>query len=199
MFTGLVEDIGTVERADRRSDSMVFAIAPGHIDTTELSLGDSVSISGVCLTVTEIEPRRFTVLAGAETLRRTALGQVRANSRVNLERALRVGDRLGGHMMQGHVDGVGTIASKRDLGANIELAFRADSVLLRYVVDKGSIAVDGISLTVNRVDAQSFSVALIPHTVERTTLADKRVGDKVNLEVDIIGKYVEKLLSGRLS
>lgn len=199
MFTGLVEDIGTVERADRRSDSVVFSIAPGQIDTSELCLGDSVSISGVCLTVTDIEPQRFTVLAGAETLRRTALGEVRARGKVNLERALRVGDRLGGHMMQGHVDGVGQIAGKRDLGANIEISFSAPRDLLRYVVEKGSIAVDGISLTVNRVDAQSFSVALIPHTVERTTLAGKRVGDRVNLEVDIIGKYVEKLLAGRLS
>lgn len=199
MFTGLVEDIGTVLRAERRSDSVLLLIAPARIDPAELSLGDSISVNGVCLTVTEVAISSFSVLAGTETLSRTALGHVREQARVNLERALRLGDPLGGHMMQGHVDAVGDIASKRDLGANIEISVRATRDLLRYVVEKGSIAVDGISLTVNRVDAKSFSVALIPHTVENTTLADKRVGDTVNLEVDIIAKYVEKLLSRRLS
>jgi riboflavin synthase len=198
MFTGLIEDIGTIESLSRRSDAVVLTITPGRIEVAELGLGDSVAIDGVCLTVTERGAGRFTVLAGAETLRRTTLGALRVRSRVNLERALRVGDRLGGHMVSGHVDAVGEVASRRDLGANLELSLRAPPEILRYVVEKGSIAIDGISLTVNRVDDYSFGVALIPHTAAETTLATKRVGDKVNLEADVIGKYVEKLLAGHL-
>jgi riboflavin synthase len=196
MFTGLVEDIGVVVRADRRSDALVMHIEPGHMNTAELELGESVACDGVCLTVTETTAKQFTVLAGAETLRRTTLGQVRARSRLNLERALRVGDRLGGHMVSGHVDAVGEISARRDRGANVEYDFRLPREMARYVVEKGSIAIDGISLTVNRADEYSFSIALIPHTVDKTTLGDKRVADKVNLEVDVIGKYVEKLLQG---
>lgn len=196
MFTGLVEDIGVVERLDRRSDAMVLGIEPKTMPVAELSLGDSIAVNGVCLTVTELSARRFTVLAGGETLRRTNLGDLRIKAEVNLERALAVGDRLGGHMMSGHIDSIGEIAQWRDQGANIDIAIRAPAATLRYVVEKGSIAVDGISLTVNRVDAHSFAVALIPHTVDKTTLAKKHVGHKVNLEVDIIGKYVEKLLAG---
>jgi riboflavin synthase len=196
MFTGLIEDIGTIERLDRRSDAAVLGIAPAAIHPKELGLGDSVAVCGVCLTVTETTSSMFTVLAGGETLRRTAMGGLRLKSKVNLERALRAGDRLGGHMVSGHVDAVGEIARRRDLGANIDITVRAAPEVLRYVVEKGSITIDGISLTVNRVDETSFAVALIPHTVHKTTLADKTIGAKVNLETDIIGKYVEKLLGG---
>ncbi len=196
MFTGLVEDIGTIARLDRRSDAMILAIAPKRMPLAELSLGESIAINGVCLTVTEFDAKQFTVLAGGETLRRTNLGGLRVQSKVNLERALEVGARLGGHMVSGHVDAVGELATRRDLGANLDIAIKAPPAALRYVVEKGSIAIDGISLTVNRVDAHSFAVALIPHTVDETTLASRRIGDKVNLEVDIIGKYVEKLLGG---
>lgn len=199
MFTGLIEDIGTLIRLDRRSDAAVFGIAPKRMNVSELSLGESVAVDGVCLTVTEIAPGQdglFTVLAGGETLRRTNLGRLRLRDTINLERALRVGDRLGGHMVSGHVDAVGRIDQRRDLGANIDIAITAPGDALRYIIEKGSIAVDGISLTVNRVDARSFAVALIPHTVDETTLASKSVGAEVNLEVDQIGKYVEKLLGG---
>ena len=196
MFTGLVEDRGSIRRVDRRSDAAVLSIAPARIDTAELVDGDPVAVDGVCLTVTSAGGGQFVVLAGAETLARTTLGQLRTGSRVNLERALRTGDRLGGHMVSGHVDAVAEISARRDLGANIDIVFRAGAEVLRYVVAKGSICIDGISLTVNRVDEYSFSVALIPHTVDETTLADKHVGHKVNVEVDIIGKYVEKLLGG---
>jgi riboflavin synthase len=196
MFTGLVEDVGTIVRLDRRSDAVILGIAPGTIPAAELTLGESVAVNGVCLTVTERDRSQFIVLAGGETLRRTNLGDLRIRSKVNLERALRVGDRLGGHLVSGHVDAIGELASRRDLGANLDITIRAPREALRYVVEKGSITIDGISLTVNRVDDYSFAVALIPHTVDKTTLASRRIGDKVNLEVDVIGKYVEKLLGG---
>ena len=196
MFTGLVEDVGSVVRADRRSDAMVIAVKPAAIAVTDLQLGESISHDGVCLTVTETSRDAFTVLAGAETLKRTTLGDVRIGTPLNLERALRAGDRLGGHLVAGHVDAVGEIAARRDNGANIIYTVRAGADVLRYVVEKGSIAIDGISLTVNRVDGDGFDVAIIPHTASKTTLVDKPVGRRVNLEVDVIGKYVEKLLGG---
>ncbi|ACY15980.1 riboflavin synthase [Haliangium ochraceum] len=196
MFTGLVQDIGTIARVDRRSDAAILRIATKRIHAAELELGESVAVNGVCLTVTERDAEGFTVLAGAETLRRTNIGELRVSARVNLERALRMGDRLGGHMVSGHVDAVGTIASRRDLGANLDIAIETPASALRYVIEKGSIAIDGISLTVNRVEARSFAVALIPHTVDETTLAARRIGERVNLEVDMIGKYVERLLGG---
>jgi riboflavin synthase len=197
MFTGLVEDRGTVVRADRRSDALVLAIRPGRIPVAELTVGDSLCHDGACLTVTEIARDTYSVLAGAETLARTTLGQLRAGKRVNLERALRVGDRLGGHWVTGHVDGTGELASRRDLGANLVLQVRAPAALLGYVVEKGSIAVAGVSLTVNAVDAETFSVAIIPHTRDETTLGELAIGDRANLEVDVLAKHVEKLLGGR--
>jgi riboflavin synthase len=195
MFTGLVEDTGTVVRADRRSDAFVLAIRPAHLAVTELALGESVCHDGACLTVTEVARDTFRVLAGAETLARTTLGALRIGKRVNLERALRVGDRLGGHWVTGHVDGTGELVVRRDQGANLVLGVRAPQALLRYIVEKGSIAIAGVSLTVNAVDAETFSVAIIPHTREHTTLGDLAPGDRVNLEVDILAKHVEKLIA----
>ncbi|HEX8110523.1 MAG TPA: riboflavin synthase, partial [Kofleriaceae bacterium] len=158
--------------------------------------GESICHDGACLTVTDVDPGRgaYRVLAGAETLARTALGALAVGKRVNLERALRVGDRLGGHWVTGHIDGMGELVARRDLGANLVLEFRAAPALLRYVVEKGSIAVAGVSLTVNSVDAGGFSVAIIPHTRDLTSLGDLAVGDRVNLEVDILAKHVEKLV-----
>ena len=196
MFTGLVEDIGTLSEVNRQGDGVVFAIAPADIPVAELAVGESVAVDGVCLTVTSVAAQRFRVLAGAETLRRTTLGTLRAGARVNLERALQVGDRLGGHLVSGHVDTVGQLSQRRDLGSNLELTIRVAAEHMRYVVTKGSICIDGISLTVNTTSGSGFSVALIPHTCDATTLAGKRVGDSLNLELDIIGKYVEKLVDG---
>lgn len=196
MFTGLVEDLGTALRADRTADALVLEIKPERIAVGELAVGESICHDGVCLTVTELRGAAYVVLAGAETLARSTLGRVVAGERVNLERAMRVGDRLGGHMVAGHVDGVGRLVQRTDLGANLVLRFAAPAPLLRYIVEKGSIAVDGVSLTVNAVDAEAFEVALIPHTRDATTLGGHPVGRDVNLEVDVIAKYVEKLVAG---
>jgi len=196
MFTGLVEDTGSIARIHRKSDRAELVIRPKSMPVGDLALGESVAVNGVCLTVTTTDSNTFSVLAGAETLRRTNLGELGHSSIVNLERAMKLSDRLGGHLVSGHVDAVGRINSRRDMGANLEFNISLSSEVRSYVVEKGSIAVDGISLTVNRVDDNSFSVALIPHTAHVTTLGQKAVGRTVNLEVDIIGKYVEKLLGG---
>jgi riboflavin synthase len=197
VFTGLVEDVGTVVRADRRSDALALAVKPAHFPLAELAIGESVCHDGACLTVTDVGRDSFSVLAGAETLARTTLGGLRVGVRVNLERALRVGDRLGGHWVTGHIDGTGELAARRDLGANLVLVVRTPAALLRYIVEKGSIALAGVSLTVNAVDADGFSVAIIPHTRDHTSLGDLAIGERVNLETDILAKHVEKLLGGR--
>jgi len=194
MFTGLVEDVGTIARADRRSDALVLAVRPSRMPLAELALGESVCHDGTCLTVTDIGRDTFSVLAGAETLARTTLGSLRVGKRVNLERSLKVGDRLGGHWVTGHVDGTGELAARRDFGSNLVLVVRTPPGLLRHIVEKGSIAIAGVSLTVNAVDAETFSVAIIPHTRDMTTLGDLSIGERVNLETDILAKHVEKLL-----
>jgi riboflavin synthase len=194
MFTGLVEDVGTVVALERRPDAVVALVAPRSIPLAELTIGESVCHDGACLTVTEITERGFTVLAGAETLARTTLGQWQEGTPVNLERSLRLGDRLGGHWVTGHIDGTAELIDRQDHGANLVLRFAPPPELLRYIVVKGSAAVAGVSLTVNAVDAESFSVAIIPHTAEHTTLGGVPVGGRVNLEVDVLAKHVEKLV-----
>ncbi|CAN5297981.1 riboflavin synthase [soil metagenome] len=196
MFTGLVEDLGTIVRADRRSDALILGVRPQRIPLAEVVVGESVCHDGACLTVTELGGDAFTVLAGAETLARTTLGNCRVGSRINLERSLKVGDRLGGHWVTGHIDGTGELAVRRDMGSNLVLGVHAAPALLKYIVEKGSIAVNGVSLTVNAVDAETFSVAIIPHTLDWTTLGTLNLGDRVNLETDILAKHVEKLLGG---
>lgn len=194
MFTGLVEDTGAIVSVETRADAVVLGVRPSRIPLAELTVGDSVTHDGTCLTVTEIAADRFFVLAGAETLARTTLGRLAVGKRVNLERALRVGDRLGGHWVTGHIDGTGELIERTDHGANLVLGVRTPAALLRYIVEKGSIAAAGVSLTVNAVDGDGFSVAIIPHTRDHTTLGDLVLGDRVNLEVDILAKHVEKLV-----
>jgi riboflavin synthase len=194
MFTGLVEDVGAIVSADRRTDALVLRVRPQRIPLAELAVGESVCHDGACLTVTEVGGDAYQVLAGGETLARTALGGLAVGKRVNLERSLRVGDRLGGHWVTGHIDGTGEIASRTDLGANLVLEVRAPAPLLRYIVEKGSIALAGVSLTINAVDDRGFSVAIIPHTRTHTTLGELAPGDRCNLEVDILAKHVEKLV-----
>ncbi len=196
VFTGLVEDVGRVVeiRSSAGDAARELTVAPDTIDVGELGIGESIAIDGVCLTVTERGGGRFHVTVGPETLARTTLGGLTAGAPVNLERALLATDRLGGHIVAGHVDAVGKLVERRPFGPGFYLRIEAPSAVLRYVIEKGSIAVDGISLTVNGVDEYSFAVALIPHTIERTALGAKSAGAGVNLEVDLIGKYVEKLL-----
>jgi riboflavin synthase len=223
VFTGIVEEIGEVV-AVRRTDEVLELTVRGPTVSSDARHGDSIAVSGVCLTVTAVEPPgepagevggsaeaaddpaddpaddadggAFRVELVPETLARTSLADVRAGTRVNLERAVAVGGRLGGHIVQGHVDGIGTLL-RRDPGARSdELSFSLPGTLARYVVEKGSITVDGVSLTVAGTDGATFSVALIPTTLTHTTLGSRAVGDTVNLEVDVVAKYVERLTAG---
>ena len=192
MFTGLVADLGTVEAVDATADGVRLSIRTSLAG--ELGLGDSVAVNGVCLTATTVEGSVFTADVMNESLRRSSLREVDAGGTVNLELPLRAADRLGGHFVQGHVDGVATVRETRADGFARVVTFDAPAELLRYIVEKGSIAVDGVSLTVAAVDDDSFAVSLIPETLERTTLGAAGPGAPVNLEVDILAKYVEKLL-----
>jgi riboflavin synthase len=195
LFTGLVEDLGTVVAVDRSGDGAVLTVESRL--GPQIGEGDSVAVNGVCLTATGIRGERFGFDVMLESLRRSSLGEIEAGSRVNLELALRADARLGGHIMQGHVDGVGVIAGLADDGFARVVTVEADPELLRYVVEKGSIAVDGVSLTVSRVDDTTFDVSLIPETLERTNLGGLTMDQPVrtvNLEVDVVAKYVEKLI-----
>jgi riboflavin synthase len=195
MFTGLVEDLGTVVAVDRGGEGAVLTVESRL--GPQIGEGDSVAVNGVCLTATGISGERFGFDVMLESLRRSSLGDLEAGSRVNLELALRADARLGGHIMQGHVDGVGVVGDVADDGFARVVTVEADPALLRYVVEKGSIAVDGVSLTVSRVDETSFDVSLIPETLERTNLGGMTTdapARTVNLEVDIVAKYVEKLM-----
>lgn len=189
MFTGLVETMGIVRSVQPDGDGTLLWIADATV-ARDLPLGASVAINGVCLTVTERAPDAFAVQAGPETLQRTNLGELPAGARVNLERALRVGDRLGGHIVQGHVDGTGVIERRERQGDWEVVWFRCPPELLRYMVPKGSVAVDGVSLTLVDVTPKGFSVALIPHTMLATTLGHKQPPATVNLEIDMFAKYV---------
>ncbi|MEU8611495.1 riboflavin synthase [Actinoplanes sp. NPDC048791] len=199
MFTGIVEELGeVVYLTDAGGDSAVIAVR-GPVVTSDARHGDSISVNGVCLTVIDNVDGVFTADVMGESLRRSSLGVLTTGSQVNLERAATVGSRLGGHLVQGHVDGVGRIVAREPADEWEVLRFSLPSELSRYVVEKGSITVDGVSLTVMAVTADTFDVGLIPTTLKLTVLGAKSVGDPVNLEVDVIAKYVEKMLGERLS
>jgi len=193
MFTGIVETTGKVTRIDRLSESVRLSIAAGRV-SEDVALGDSIAVNGVCLTVVSIDAPELVFDAVYETLRRTTLGSLAVGDVVNLERAMVANGRFGGHIVQGHVDGVGRIASMRPVGNAWQVHVDVDSNLMRYIVEKGSICIDGISLTVADAGRSSFSVSVIPHTWENTTLSARRAGDALNIECDIIGKYVERLM-----
>lgn len=195
MFTGLVEEVGRVRRRERRGGLQYLEIEAAQI-TADLRPGDSVDVAGACQTAICVTPPCFAVESVPETLARTTLGELRSGDRVNLERALRPDSRLGGHFVLGHVDGVGRVARLSPQGDSWELEIEAPADLLRYLAPKGSVAVDGISLTIAALTAPSFTVAVIPHTFLHTTLAERHRADRVNLEVDVIARYLERLLAG---
>jgi riboflavin synthase len=193
MFTGIIQGLGTVRKMTRKGQDAVIGVQT-LLPLNDLKRGDSVAVNGVCLTITELSGQDFSADVSAETLVRTNLQFLKAGDRVNLEKALRLADFLGGHIVLGHVDGSGRIAEKTQKSGSIVFAVTVEEGLGRTIVEKGSIAVDGISLTINRFAGGRFYVNIIPHTIENTTLAFKKVGDTVNIETDILGKYVEKLL-----
>ena len=196
MFTGIVGEMGTIEAISATPDGARIRLA-APATAPVCAIGDSVALDGCCLTVVASGDGSLEFDAVAETLRRTTLGDLSAGDRVNVEPALRAGEPLGGHIVQGHVDDLGTVASLEDEGDGARLTIGAAESVLRYCVEKGSITVDGVSLTVAGLDGETFSIALVPHTLEATTLGALRPGTPVNLEVDVLAKYVERLLNRR--
>ncbi|HJC32664.1 MAG TPA: riboflavin synthase [Candidatus Anaerobutyricum faecale] len=193
MFTGIIEEVGVVKSIRMGAQSAVITIQAEKV-MEDIHVGDSIATNGVCLTVTSFDKNSYSVDVMHETLRRTNLGTLKSGSRVNLERAMAADGRFGGHIVAGHVDDPGTITSMEKDDNAIWITIRTTPAVLKYIVEKGSIAIDGISLTVARVDDKSFAVSVIPHTGANTTLLEKKPGDTVNLETDMVGKYVEKLL-----
>ncbi|MEC9485627.1 MAG: riboflavin synthase [Candidatus Izemoplasma sp.] len=194
MFTGIIEEIGTIKYIKKRPKSVSLTVSANKvIDGTQL--GDSIATNGVCLTVTDLKQESFDVDVMYETLEKTAIKHIAVGSKVNLERALTPSTRMGGHIVSGHVDGIGKIKQKQQVGIATKYTISVAESLSRYIVSKGSVAIDGISLTVIDVTPTSFTVSLIPHTKNETTLHDKTIGDTVNIENDIVGKYIEKFMN----
>jgi riboflavin synthase len=199
MFTGIITDLGRVRRIERSlklDGGLELAIATGY-DTAAIALGASIACSGVCLTVIAVEPEGFTVQASAETLARSTLGEWGEGSPVNLERALRLGDELGGHLVSGHVDGVARLVDRRPEGESVRFTVEAPPALVPYIASKGSVALDGVSLTVNEVDGLRFGVNIIPYTLAHTSFGGVAAGQSMNLEIDPIARYVARLLGPR--
>ncbi len=193
MFTGIIQGLGAVTGISPIKNGTRLFIRP-EFELKEPQLGESIAVNGVCLTLTSMKSGAFSVDVSPESLKRTTLSSIKINDKVNLERALRLSDRLGGHIVSGHVDTVARVTSRDERGDFIFFSFSLDPSLDRYIIEKGSIAIDGISLTVNRCRPGSFSVAIIPHTAKMTTLSFRKAGDEVNIELDVLGKYIEKLL-----
>lgn len=196
MFTGIIAAVGTITALQPRSGDVRLRITAGKLDLSDVQLGDSIAVSGVCLTAVELPGDGFWADASRETLERTTLGGAAPSMKVNLEKALTPTTRLGGHLVSGHVDGIGTVTEWRPDGRSWRLRIQAPDALARYIAAKGSICVDGVSLTVNRVDGAAFELNIVPHTLAETTLADFKTGRRVNLEVDLIARYLERLLLG---
>jgi riboflavin synthase len=193
MFTGIIEGLGSIKMASGQSQGRRLVIE-AEFSLSKTKIGDSVAVNGACLTVVSLDRNRFAVDVSPETLSRTTLGVIGQGDRVNLERALKLSDRLDGHIVSGHIDGIGTIVEKTSSGRWIMVTFSAPEAITRYMIEKGSVAIDGISLTINTCGRNRFGISVIPHTAKLTTIGFKSVGDRVNLETDLIGKYVEKLL-----
>lgn len=196
MFTGIIQAIGHLTRIESRGGDCRLTLATGKLPMAEVKLGDSIAVNGVCLTAVELGAGHFSADVSRETLSRTTLGDARTGTPVNLELALLPTTRLGGHLVSGHVDGVGHIADKHDDGRSWRFVVAAPASLARYIAEKGSICINGISLTVNEVDGARFGVNIVPHTLSETTLGTAGIGDAVNLEVDLVARYLERLLLG---
>jgi len=196
MFTGIIEAVGQVAAKQPKGIDLRLYLTTGKLDLGEVKTGDSIAVSGVCLTVTDLPGDGFWADVSRETLERTILGDLAPGSAVNLERALTPTTRLGGHLVSGHVDGIGVVTDFHQDGRSWRLQIQAPAALARYIAEKGSIGVDGVSLTVNGVDGARFDLNIVPHTLQETTIADYRPGRRVNLEVDIIARYLERLLLG---
>ncbi len=197
MFTGIIEGLGTIRGVGAGPEGGKRFTIGSDFSLKGTKIGDSIAVSGACLTAVTLEDRMFTADVSPETLSRSTFGRARTGERVNLERALRLSDRLDGHLVSGHIDGVGAIRSKTPAGNAILVLVETPPEIARYAIEKGSIAVDGVSLTINRCSTDFFEVSIIPHTASLTTVGLKKPGDSVNLEADMIGKYVEKFLEGK--
>lgn len=195
MFSGIIADVGLITRAEDRDGGLRLSVATEALGMDDVQIGDSIAVNGVCLTVVKKDGADFTVDVSRETLDCTA-GLERQGAHVNLEKALRLSDRLGGHLVSGHVDGVGEVVAFNDIGESWRLVVRAPHALAKYIATKGSITINGVSLTVNHVAGAEFDVNLIPHTLEATTLNELKVGARVNLEIDLIARYVERMMQG---
>ncbi len=198
MFTGIVQAVGRVAGIEPHATDLRLSFDAADLELDGTGLGDSIAVVGCCLTVVALAEKQFSADVSAETLALTTLGDLEAGSAVNLELPLRLSDRLGGHLVSGHVDGVGTVVDIREEGRSQVWVFDSPAALARYIAAKGSITVDGTSLTVNRVEGSRFEVNLIPHTITHTSFAERGTGDRVNLEVDLIARHVERLLQGRI-
>lgn len=196
MFTGIIQAVGRIARLEPRGGDVRLVVDTATLDMTDVALGDSIAVSGVCLTVVAFDAFHFAADVSNETLAHTTLGRHKAGDPVNLEKALRLADRLGGHMVSGHVDGAGKVVSVTPDGRSSRWTFEVPAELARYIAHKGSVCIDGTSLTVNEVDGHRFGVNLIPHTVAHTAFSARRPGDAVNIEVDVVARYVERLLTG---
>ena len=195
MFTGIVQAVGRIdERMEHASGDVSLAVATGALDAAGIAVGDSICVSGVCLTAVEVTPDGFRTDVSAESLARTTLGNLASGSRVNLETSLTLATPLGGHLVSGHVDGIAQVVARREDARSVRIGFRAPDALARYIAEKGSVCIDGTSLTVNGVDGAAFDVNIVPHTIAATTLGDLGPGSTVNIEVDPIARYVERLL-----
>ena len=196
MFTGIILAVGKISAIERKSGDCRLTIATGKLPIHDVALGDSIAVNGVCLTAVELGAHHFCADVSNETLSRTILNIAAVGTPVNLELALTPSTRLGGHIVSGHVDGIGTVMEKRADGRSFRFTFKAPDNLAKYIAEKGSICINGISLTINEVDGAVFSVNIVPHTLKETTLGDAAVGTKVNLEVDLLARYLERLIKG---
>lgn len=196
MFTGIIESVGHIRAAENKGGDLRLTISTGKLDMSDVQLGDSIAVNGVCLTAVEFDQSHFVADVSNETLQHTATGKLQQGSDVNLEKALTPTTRLGGHLVSGHVDGVGEVIERSDDGRSVRFSIKAPDELAKYIAHKGSITVDGISLTVNKVNGAVFELNIVPHTIQETVIKHYQAGTEVNLEVDLIARYLERLLLG---